>query len=171
MKKNFTLLLFLLLISGHTLIAQNNLIVSKDAVGPIKMGMNYKEVKPALSGSFKMIWELYHDMIDMMQVSCFDNETDANMIVQFNTGEAPDDKKIRNFYIFSPILKTEAGLGLDSTAQEIIDAGGELDRNDFYVFLKLAGLYFSFSNDDLIGNSLNPKAKPILLTNTRPEIF
>lgn len=169
MKK--VLLTLLALVAFLTpVLAQNDLVLSKDGIGPVKMGINYTKAKPVMSKTCHMIWEMYHDMIDMMQVTCFDNETDRNLMVIFNTGEAPDDKLLRTFYVYSPVFKTAKGLSLDSTAQELLDAGGELDRKDGFIFVKLDGLYYSFGDNDLEGRKLKPNAKPYQISNVNYPI-
>lgn len=148
-----------------SVLGQNQYVISKDGVGPVKMGSAYTKAKPAMSGMCKMIWENYHDMIDLMQVTCFDNETDRNMMVQFNTGEAPDDKLLRTFYVYSPVFKTDKGLSTASTSRDILNAGGKFTRGEIHIYLQLDGLYFFFNEDDLSGRSLKSEAKPFQISN------
>ena len=163
--KNRLLFTLVALIMCVAAFGQNNFVLSKDGIGPVKMGMDYTKAKPAMSDVCKMIWEMYHDMIDMMQVTCFDNENDQNMMVQFNTGEAPDDKLLRTFYVFSPIFKTSKGLSVESTAKDLQDAGGKLTRSEYHIYVALDGLYYFFNEDDLSGKELKPDAKPFQIAN------
>ncbi len=159
MKKIVTLAIIALL-AAVTASAQQTPVMGSNAFGAFKLKQDYKKVKTVLKPCFTNFLEEYQDMGEYMSVSCYDGEDIAAV---FYTDSFPDDNLIIGYYVRSPKFKTAKGYSLSSTAAELLEAGGELDKVDMGIHIKLDGLYFWFEDQAMTGRRLDPEAKPFMV--------
>lgn len=143
--------------------------ITKNSVGTFKLGLHYNKVKPAVIKYFASCNQNYDDMEEKMSVYCYDAE--GNVLINFYTGSFPQDKKITGFQIYAQGVnfKTPEGCSMESTASELLEAGGELDKTDMGIHILLNGLYFWFEDSAMNGRRINPEAKPFTI-GTAPGI-
>lgn len=134
--------------------------VTKNSVGTFKLGLHYNKVKPAVIKYFASCNENYDDMEEKMSIYC--NDAEGNVLINFYTDSFPKDKKIIGFQIYSQGVnfKTAEGLSLNSTASELLEAGGELDKTDMGINICVNGLRFWFEDSAMKGRRIDPEAKP-----------
>lgn len=152
--------------------------LSKDGVGPVKMGANV--TIPDVLNRCKLP-ESYPQLYDKLE--CDRNQFSGNFeIVGSLSGKtslqvySDDNDKIYFFTVTTPSAVTEDGLSLNSTAAEIRAKGAKTDKKSFYdngveyrcdCFMLLKGLYFFFSKSDYVGNKIRDDAHPKAISNVQ----
>ena len=167
MKRIMTVAIIAIL-AAVTASAQQAPVMGPNAFGTFKIKQNYKKVKTVLKPYFSNILESYQDMGEYMSVECYDGEDIAAV---FYTNSFPNDKLIMGYYVLSPKFKTAKGYSMANTASELLEAGGELDKVDMGIFIKLDGLYFWFYDEAMKGRRLDPEAKPFQVGNCPWLVF
>jgi hypothetical protein len=117
------------------------IVVKKDQVGPVKMGINYEQAQKELEKIYRKIWVQYDDMQEAVVITCFLPEDDDTQVM---TIYCDSKNKVSYYYIHHPSIKTEKGLSVDSTYEELIKAGGRWESSDSGDYVVLDGLYFWF---------------------------
>ena len=146
-------------------VAQDEMpVISGEGVGSFKLGTHFSKVEPALKRYFPIIREDYADMGEYRIIECLDANNELVLLLETNS--YPDDDIVRNMKVFSPLLKTKEGLSMESTAAELLEAGGELDKVDQGIIIRLNGLRFWLHDEAMQGRRVDPEALPWAITTT-----
>ena len=152
--KRFLLFLAIIGLTSLSCSAQD-LLVSKDGIGPIKVGMKLEKIPASVPHFYTQKSPLpdYH-----FWVICEDENGDS--MVSF-LGEDEDSDRydtVVYFLLDSSYPKTKEGLHVGSTCKEILDKGGKRGKLDFgeevdpVYYVSLNGLYFFFDDEEGVEN-------------------
>lgn len=163
--KKLLLAAIIALAASMSAMAQEDMpVISEKGVGSFKLGTHFSKVEPALKHYFPIIREDYADMGEYRIIECCN--ADNELVLLLETNSYPDDDIVRNMKVFSPLLKTAEGFSMDSTASELLEAGGELDKVDQGIIIRLNGLRFWLHDEAMNGRRVDPEANPWAITTT-----
>lgn len=165
----------------HTIIQEQKkelgkdvLLVTKDGIGPIKMGNPHSSVPQSLSP----LYDSTSPLPDTFSwIYCKKGEED----VLFLLGEDYDSDKYETLVYFilqSPAAQTPEGLCVGATCEQIVGKGGKMHKKDdegggnptYYV--ELNGLYFFFDDRTAIENGrIKPTAPSKMISNCNHPFF
>lgn len=177
MKRFIILPVLAFLFISQVSLAQDKLVMTKNGVGPVKVGIN--PTIPDVLNRCKLpasCDNLYDELV------CDRNQFEGGFEIcgRLNgqmsfVAFCGEEDTIENFFVTTPTVVTAEGLSLNSTAKEITAAGATFEKktlNDngtIFVlgcYLKLKGLYYFFSSQDLAGQSaFKDDAKPVAISN------
>ena len=153
-------------------------VFSKTGVGPLKAGVKLVQSnKCTLPASVKGLYDsidLDTNQFDgMYEIRCIKDDAATLIIV------CDEANKAEKFAVLSPNCKTAEGFSVESTAAEIIAAGG-VDKTTklvdgkmvtWYYSLYLGGVYYLFKSSDGVNGKIKSDAKPIGLSNFKYAIL
>jgi len=153
-------------------------VVTKEGVGPVRIGQNYTISEEVLNKS--TLPDRYPSLYD--EISCDRNQFSGYFEIACRLNRAwslfvfcDEDDHAECFLVVTDQAVTEKGLSSASTASAIMAAGGktrkmpmkENDRTVGYRYrLELDGVYFLFRNSDVVDGKIRPDAVPYGLSNT-----
>lgn len=172
--KRFLLFLAVFCVTGLSCHAQD-VIVSKDGVGPVKVGMQLEKV-PA---SIPHFYTQKSPLPDYYFWVICENENGDSMASFLGEDEDSDRYETLVYFILeSSYPKTKEGLHVGSTCQEILDKGGKRGKLDFgeeigpVFYVSLEGLYFFFDDQEGVENGkIKTNAPCIKISNSESPYF
>ena len=130
--------------------------VTPTGIGKIEIGERIDDVPASLNGLYDSIEAVeeteYAEGGDEWTAEVFYAKKDGQRVFKI----IPDEGKIWHIEVISPELKTESGLGIDSTVEELFAAGGKA-----YCGIEWWEYYDGILCEDLIftGFDLSPKGE------------
>lgn len=153
-------------------------LISKDGVGPVRVGQNYTISEVVLNKS--KLPDQYASLYD--EITCDRDQFEGHFQIVCRLKDAlsllvfcDDNDKVECFTVVTDQAKTKEGLSRVSTAAQILAAGGKVENMPLkennravgYLYrLVLNGVYFLFGNADIAGGKIKPDAKPYAISNT-----
>ena len=172
MKRLITLVSLLFLFGGFGYAQQ--ITVSRDGIGPIKMGKPHSSVPKSLLP----LCDNSSPLRDTFNwIYCNEGEKTVLLLL----GEDYDSDKYETlvyFILYSPLPKTSDGLGVGATCKQIVEKGGKMHKKvsewggspTYYVELK--GVYFFFNDMTAIENGrIKPDAPCTMISNCDYPFF
>lgn len=169
-----------LLLTGVESYAQSQagVIISKDGVGPVRVGQNYTISEDVLNKC-----KLPESCVPLYdELSCDRDEFSGDFEIIGRLEGAisllvfcDEEDQVRCFTVVTDQVKTKDGLSTASTASEILAAGGKvqnmpLKENNrvvgYHYRIVKDGLYFLFGPSVVTGGKVKPDAKPYGISNT-----
>ncbi len=151
-----------------------SILMSKDNLGSVVMGESYTTVPETMAPLYTKAQSYYGDMTEVWEVMCLNEDQGA---VRFLC-DYEQDENLKYFILYTAGAKTQEGISLNSTAKEILAAGGEECTHetdpqlpaDHYILLN--GLYFYFDNTEAVEDGhIKADAKPYLVSNCQYPFF
>ena len=157
--------------------AQEMAVISKEGVGPVAVGQNYTVEDVLNRCKLPDTYALLYD-----EILCDRNEFTGDFeIVCYLEGAisllvfSDKDDKVNCFTVVTDQVKTKDGLSTDSTAAEILAAGGKVQNMPikennrvigYHYRMVKDGICFLFRHADVVGGKVSSDAKPYGISNT-----